>query len=260
MKNILSILAVFLLFSMLANAGVKLEFDNYESGNKEDVETSIAIFTPDNLKIESRSGDSFVSILFDAKKDKMIIVNHSEKNYIVFTKEMIKNLAIQVSSMLETMKQQFANLPEAQRKQMEKMMEGQLGGMNVVYTVEKTGETQKINNWNTTKYNLKANDDLKTQIWAAPISSLGVSMADMAVMEKFSNFSAELMKAVPSAQKDPFSAIYQELKGLPVMTINNTSNMVNELKSVKEYSYLESDFQIPSNYSEQKMPMPGGRQ
>ena len=257
MKNILTILITFLMFLSVSNADIKLEFSTYEKGNSGDSETSIAIFTSNKMKIESRSNDGFVTVLFDGQKDKMIILNHEEKNYMVFTKELINNLSKQVSGMMEQMKQQFANLPDAQRKQMEKMMESQLGSMKISYTVDNTGETKKINNWNTTKYNLKANEDLKSEIWAAPYSTLGVSKSDISILGKFSNFSAELLKAVPSAQKDSFSAIYDEIQGLPVMSINSTNNNINELKSISQFTSKLSDFEIPSDYNEKKIPMPG---
>lgn len=257
MKNIISILVMFVVTASITFAGVKLEFSNYEVGNEDEAETNYTIFTPDKMKIENNSNNGLVTILYNSTKDKMIIVNHQEKNYMVFTREMIKNLKRQISSQMDQFKQQFANLPEAQRKQMEKMMESQLGGMSISYTVDKTGETKKVNSWNTTKYNLKANEELKSEIWAAPFSTIGISESDFSIMEKFSNFSAELLEGVPGAQKDSFSAIYDEIQGIPVMTKSNTTDMINELVSVDQYDATDSDFEIPFDYSEKKMTMPG---
>lgn len=258
MKNIITTLAMIIIALNITLADVKLEFKNYEKGNEGESELNTAIFTPDILKIDNKSKNGKVTMIYNAAKEKIVVIMHDEESYMVMNKEMIVNLNKQVSGMMEQMKQQFANLPDAQRKQMEKMMSAQMGGVSVNYTVTKTGEKKKVNQWNTTKYNLKADDELKSEIWAAPYSTVGIKEADMAAMKSFSGFMGDMLKAVPMVQKDPFSAIYDEIKGIPVRTINATDNTVNELVSVKDYSATEADFAIPSGFTEKKIPMPGG--
>ena len=132
-------------------------------------------------------------------------------------------------------------------------------GIDVEYKLVNTGIKKKINDWNTVKYNLKADEKLMSEIWAAPYSSVGISESDMNVMKSFSNFMKDMVKSVPMAQKDPFSAVYDEFKGVPIKTLNKTSNSVSELVSVKDYTPKDSDFIVPSGYEEKKIPMNGGR-
>lgn len=257
MKNILTTLVFLIIAVNITFADVKLEFKNYENGKENESEIHTAIFTPEMLIINSKGNDGLVTMVYNSAKEKLIMIMHKEESYMVLNKEMLANLNKQMTGMMEQMKQQFANLPNEQRKQMEKMMGAKMGGIDVKYTIANTGEKKKINQWNTTKYNLKANDDIKSEIWAAPFSSVGIKEADMAVMKSFSQFMADMLKSVPKSQKDPFSAVYEELKGIPVKTINTSDNSVSELVSVKDYSATESDFAVPSGYTEQKLPTSG---
>jgi|GEM_PF-2432300 uncharacterized protein DUF4412 len=258
MKNIMTLLAMIIIVCQISIADVKLEFKNYENGKENESETNTAIFTPDKLKIENKNKNGKVTVIYNALKEKITIITENDKTFMVLNKEMIANLNKQMNGMMEQMKQQFANLPDAQRQQMEKMMSEKMGGVNVNYTVKNTGEKKKINQWNTTKYNLNANEELKSEIWAAPYSSVGIKEEDMAVMKSFSEFMNDLLKSIPMAQKDPFSAVYDELKGIPIKTINASDNTVSELVSVKDYSATDTDFDIPTGYTEKKIPMAGG--
>ncbi|MFA7325539.1 MAG: hypothetical protein WC121_02675 [Candidatus Kapaibacterium sp.] len=258
MKNIITTLAMIIIAFNFSLADVKLEFKNYDIGNEAESELNTAIFTPNILKIDSKNKNGKVTIIYNAAKEKIVIIMYNEESYMVMNKELISNLNKQMSGMMAQMKQQLANLPDAQRKQMEKMMSSQMGGVDVTYTISNTGEKKKVNQWNTTKYNLKANDELKSEIWAAPYSTVGINEADMGVMKSFSAFMNDMLKSVPMAQKDPFSAVYDELKGIPVKTINATDNSVSELVSVKDYTATENDFIIPEGYTEQKLPTAGG--
>ena len=258
MKNIITALAMLLIAVNITFADVKLEFKNYEKGNESESEMNTTIFTPDKLKIENKNSNGKVTLIYIASKERIIVIMDNDKTYMVMNKDMITNLNKQMSGAMAQMKQQLANLPEAQRKQMEKMMSSQLGGVDVKYTISNTGEKKKVNQWNTTKYNLKANDELKSEIWAASFASIGIKEADMAVMKSFSEFMNEMLKSVPMTQKDPFSAVYEELKGIPIRTINASDNSVSELVSVSDYTASESDFVVPSGYTEKKMPTSGG--
>ncbi len=258
MKNIITTLAMLIIVMNVAFSDVKLEFKNYEKGNEEESEINTAIFTPEKLKIESNNKNGKVTVIYNAPKEKIIIIMDEEKSYMVMSKELMANLSKQMEGAMAQMKQQLANLPEAQRKQMEKMMSSQMGTVDVEYTLTNTGEKKKINQWNTTKYNLKANDELKSEIWATPYQTMGIDESEMAVMKSFSGFMNNMLKSVPMAQKDPFSAVYDELKGIPVKTINVTDNTVSELVSVKDYTATESDFSVPSDYTEKKLPISGG--
>lgn len=257
MKNILTTLVVLIIAVNITFADVKLEFKNYENGKESESEIHTAIFTPDMLIIDSKSSEGNVTMVYNSAKEKLIMIMHKEESYMVLNKDMIANLNKQMTGMMEQMKQQFASLPDEQRKQMEKLMGAKMGSLNVKYTITNTGEKKKINQWNTTKYNLKANDDLKSEIWATPFTLVGIKEADMAVMKSFSQFMTDMLKSVPKTQKDPFSAVYDEIKGIPVKTINSSDNTVSELVSVKDYSATESDFAVPSGYTEQKLPTSG---
>lgn len=259
MKNLLTTIILFIIAVNIAFAGVKLEFKNYDEGDESNSEINTAIFTPDKLRIENKSKDDVVTIIYNGPKEKIIIIMEKDKTYMVMDKEMLENLGKQMAGVMEQMKQQLANLPEAQRKQMEKMMGAQMGGIDVEYKLVNTGIKKKINDWNTVKYNLKADEKLMSEIWAAPYSSVGISESDMNVMKSFSNFMKDMVKSVPMAQKDPFSAVYDEFKGVPIKTLNKTSNSVSELVSVKDYTPKDSDFIVPSGYEEKKIPMNGGR-
>ncbi len=258
MKNIVTTLAMIIIALNITLADVKLEFKNYKIDHDNESELNTAIFTPEILKIENNNSNGKTTVIYNSVKEKIIILIYNDMSYMVLNKEMISNLNKQMSGMMDQMKQQLANLPDAQRKQMEKMMSSQFGGVSVNYSIKNTNEKKKVNQWNTTKYSLFADDELKSHIWAAPYTSVGIKESDMSVMKSFSQFMNDMLKAVPMAQKDPFSAVYDEFKGIPIRTINATDNSVSELVSIKDYTATEADFAIPTGFTEKKIPMSGG--
>lgn len=258
MKNLLTTIAMLLIVTTLSFAGVKMEFSSYESNEQDKAITNNIIFSNDKMKVENNdSEEGKMSVIFDANKEKLVILKHDEKKFLVISKEMIENLKKQMESMKENMKQQLANLPDAQRKQMEKMMEERMGGKNIEYDVEKTNDSKSINSWNTTKYNLKQDDNIVDEVWVAPMENTGFTKSDFEIMNKFGKFSSELMKINPKAKKNTFSVIYEKIQGIPIMTIDNTTKKVNELKKLEHYNASDSDFDIPNDYTEEKLPMPG---
>ena len=104
---------------------------------------------------------------------------------------------------------------------------------------------------------MKSDGELNSEIWAASFSELNITKNDFLVMEKFVKFTEKMLESVPKAQKDPFSAVYSEMQGLPVKTISANDKHVTELVSISDYSASESDFEIPSDYNEQNLGMTG---
>ena len=258
MKNILITIAMLLLISTLATSAVKMEFSSYDKDNKSNAEENYIILTNDMLKLDNTNTDEGkLSVIFDANKEKFVILKHNEKKYIVISKEMLNHLKKQMETMRENMERQLANLPDAQKKQAEKMMEGRMGKKDINYSVEKTSENKKINNWNATKYNLKEDDNITDEVWVTPIENSGFTKSDFAVIQKFSDFSNEFSKINPKAKRNTFSLVYEKVQGIPIMTINETTNKVSELKKIERYEASDSEFNIPNDYTEEKLPIPG---
>lgn len=246
-------------FTIASFSGVKLEYNYYEGGDESNSSVNSVIMTSNEMLLENNSSDGKVTMLYNSDADKITVVMHSTEMYMILTKKKLESLKKQLNGYMDQMKQQLANLPDAQRQQMEKMIEQQMGGMSKTeYTVSKTGNSQKINGWNTDKYEFKADGSITSEIWATDFSELGINENDFAIMKNFSAFSSSMLDGLPNTKKDPFSAIYEEFKGLPVKTIHKTTNSITELSKVENYDG-KVNFTIPEGYTEQSMNMPGNR-
>lgn len=256
MKNLSVALMCFLVMSVYAFAGIKMEYSQYTDGDKAKAETNTIILTNDKMIMNNNSSeDGGNSAIFDANKDKLIIISHNEKKYMVIDKGTLDNLKKQMNSMKELMKKQLENLPEAQRKMMEKNFG--IGKKKFDYSVNKTNETKTINGWNTSKYNLKLNGEQLSEVWASPIENLGFNESDFTVLKKFANFSSKVMEIVPFKKGNSMSAIFENIEGLPVLSKNSETDETTELKSVTKYTPTSEDFDIPDGYTEQKIPTRG---
>lgn len=246
-------------FTLTSLAGVKLEYNHYEGGDKSKKEKNRVIMTENEMLIENNSSEGKVTMIYNSEADKITIVSHSNEMYMVINKKKLESMKKQISSMMDQVKQQLANLPDAQRKQMEKMYEKQMGGMTKVeYSISKTGNAKKINGWNTSKYELKADGVVTSEIWASDFSEIGIDEKDFVIMKDFSAFSTSMLDALPNATKDPFSAIYDEFKGVPVKTIQKTTNTITELTNVENH-IGSINYKIPDGYTEQSGNIPGNR-
>ena len=259
MFKLLTILVLTIAINFTSFGGVKLEYINYEGDDKTESTTNVVIMTDSEMLIENNTSEGNVTMIYNSELDNITIVNHTNKQYMKFSKKKLESLKKQISGYMDQLKQQFANLPDAQRKQMEKMMEQQMGGMSTIeYSISNTGNSKNINGWSTTKYELKADGSTTSEIWATSFTELEVDENDLKVMKDFTKFSATMLDAIPNAQKDPFSAIYDEFEGLPVMTKNIKTNSITELTSVEEY-YNEVEYEIPNDYTEQSIDLPNRR-
>jgi hypothetical protein len=259
MFKLLTVFVLTIAISATTLAGIKLEYNYYDNNDKFDATTNIVIMTETEMLIENNTTEGRVTMFYNAEIDNITVVNHTNKQYMKFSKKKLESLKKQITGYMDQVKQQLANLPDAQRKQMEKMMEQQMGGISTTeYTVSKTGNSENINGWSTTKYELKADGSKNSEIWATDFNQLDINENDFNIMKKFSEFTATMLDAIPNTQKDPFSAIYDEFKGLPVRTVNIKTNSVSELSRVEQYGD-EIDLVIPSDYTEQSLDLPNRR-
>jgi hypothetical protein len=255
MKNLFATLVCLVVVSCYALAGVKLEYIQYENGDKDEAKSSYMILSNDKIRLDDNTDEGKKTVIFDTSKQKLVVIDHDKESYMVIDQTTFANMKKQIESMKEGLKQQLANLPEAQRKQMEKMMG--IGDVALNYSADKTGETKEINGWNTNKYTLKLNGESLSEVWATPVDNLGFTVDDFSVMKKFGKFFSELAKTLPMKNKNSMSAIVENIDGIPIMTKNIETDEVTELQKASKYTPTSADFDIPNNYTEQKIQMPG---
>ena len=58
-----------------------------------------------------------------------IVVDHSEKTYVVMDEAMVQEMGVKVNAAMEQMRAQLADMPPEQRAMVEQMMQGQMAGM-----------------------------------------------------------------------------------------------------------------------------------
>ncbi len=178
---------------------------------------------------------SGASVIFDAKKGLMYMVDHEKKEYSVISMDLFGG---------ET-KEGAAESDEAA-----KMMQAMGGSVKI--TVTPTDETKKIGDWNATKYNVDMKIMMmasKQELWATEDIKIDYTM--------FNAVSSGMMAQMPG-----FDGIIKEMKqikGLPVKSITRTSGMgggeivtTTELLEYAEKDAPDGVFDIPEGYKKVK--------
>lgn len=190
-------------------------------------DTSIVWLTED--KACSQTGNE-ASVIFDAKKGLMYMVDHEKKQYSVIPMDLFSK---------------GNKEGESKNDEMTKMMQAMVGNMEI--TVTPTDETNKIGDWNATKYNVDIKIAMmpsKQEVWATEDIKIDHTL--------FNAVSNGMMAQMPGFEK--IVNEMKKVKGIPVKTITSTSAMGGEIvTSMNLIEYAEKDapdgvFDIPEGY------------
>ncbi len=181
------------------------------------------------------------SVIFDAKKGLIYMVDHEKKQYSVISMDLFGEGSKEDASRSE---------------EMAKMMEAMGGSMEI--TVTPTDETSKIGDWNATKYNVDIKIAMmpsKQEVWATEDIKIDYTM--------FNAVSSGMMAQMPGFEK--IVEEMKQIKGIPVKTVTRTSAMGGEIvTSMNLIEYAEKDapdgvFDIPEGYKKVEAGMGMGK-
>jgi len=185
---------------------------------------------------------SEATVIFDAKKGLMYMVDHEKKEYSVISMDLFGGGSEEGASKSD---------------EMAKMMQAMGGPIKI--TVTPTDETNKIGDWNATKYNVDITIAMmvsKQELWATEDIKIDYTM--------FNAVSGGMMAQMPGFDK--FVEEMKQIKGIPIKSIIRTPAMGGVIvTTTKLIKYIEKDapdgvFDIPEGYKKVEIGMGMGKQ
>ena len=155
----------------------------------------------------------------------------------------------QITTIMHTQKA-FMVIPAATSKALFSQMSQAMQQAGVSSVPKATGKTDKINGYNAAEYS-SSNGVLKASYWMS---------TDVPNLKAISDALAKFRKGSMADLTKGFSADLSALPGIPVKTEAeiNGQKLVTEIVSATVQTVDPSEFQVPADYREIKMPvMPG---
>lgn len=249
-------LVIFCLFGNLFAGGV-ITIEESRRGktiiNKTYIENNM-------MRIESNyDGELFVSI-FNADKEVLYSVDYKKQSYIMITKKDLEKVGAKLSEVNDLLMEKLKDLPKEQQEMMKKMMGKSMD--NIVkekpdkkYT--RTGKSEKINNWDCDKYEVKEADVLTKEVWVTDWKNSGLQAEYKNVMkgvETFFKFFTDQLGDKVNSKSLTFDFSLAD-KGVPIKTINynpqGEQNGSSLVKEIKEEDIPLSTFMVPSDFKKE---------
>jgi hypothetical protein len=214
-----------------------------------------------DMNADKGSG-SRVSMIFLG--DQFLILEHSDKSYIVMDEAMLDEVSTQISDAMKQMEAQLANLPPEQRAMMEKMMQGQMQGMMGQHNdpaagprIEATG-TGRWQSYDCKNYSVYEGAQKTQDICAATLDQLAGGEEMMQAFRRMAVFITKMTESMPMQSNDGLNPgeLMDQIGGFPVHTIEYENGQVTaeiSLESVTEQDLDEDLFSAPSDYRRQNL-------
>jgi hypothetical protein len=265
-----------------AHAGVVFKLETtYQSGSESQVEESQLFVLSPNLKMgimtgsASSKGEIPDEMIFRGDRKQMIVVQHSEKTYLVIDPETMEKISSQMpkadaemQQAMKDMQKQMAELSPEQRKMMEKMLKDKMppgaavGSERPRPEFRKTHEEKTIDGYPCVRYDVYLGKDKTQELWVTDWKNIKGSKELMSVFKDMSDFYAQMMKSLDkmaggllSPERNPMEDL-ASIDGFPVVTRNYADGKLESetvLKSVAERDLDPADFEAPKGYKLQTM-------
>lgn len=220
-----------------------------------------------NIKIDIQSsehgGDG--EMIYRGDRREMIIVDHSDKSYILVDEARIQEVGEQLSGVEAQMAEAMKNVPEDQRAMVEQMMKQNMPQMMEqpkipVIEVRKTDETGEKEGYPCVKFEV-LRDGIKMQdLWVTEWSNIDGGQDTVGAFESMADFFEDLRSALPAFAQAGDNGSFdqmQRLGGFPVVTTDYADNGSIESESFLRGSRSEeidlASFGPPADYRRHKM-------
>jgi hypothetical protein len=214
------------------------------------------------------SSDSNNVMIYDSQSDAMIVVDHSDKTFMVFDAQAMNQIQAQMAMVKKQMEQQLASMPAEQREMMKNMMQNRMPGVFVEQApvskiMQKTGKTETI-----AGYQCEVTDLLSAGVktrelcvtdWDDISNHQEISTAMLGMMRFFDRMMETLTQNLPINKEMPFAEL-EKLGGFPVKMSAFEGGKLKEtsqLISIKDKKYAADFFSVPKGYKKREM-MPEG--
>lgn len=254
-KNLILALCLLISSTVLAGPGLKLVAQSQTGSLSATPQTTIYINDTQMVLQTEQNGD--FTMMFDANKEEIVIVDHKKKQFSKLGKKELTELSQQLNSMKGFIKAFYKNMPAESQKKFAPLVNGK--DSNITFA---SNGSSNVNGWNTTKYQVSGSDNKKLfDLDIADFSTMGVKQADVAAVKKLSLMLDKYLSGIEAFI--PGASIFSNLnsdknpmftKGIPVKTVayedNGTTGDQFLVTKAEKYNFTLNDFKIPSDYNE----------
>jgi hypothetical protein len=195
------------------------------------------------------------TVIFDAAKQVVYIINMDRKTYTEMTKADIDRLSGQVQGTPAPTAAQLAALPPAQRAQVEAMMRGRGPGAAAAKPEYRKAGTDRVGKWTCDKYEGFQNGQKISEVCTVQPSALGFAEADFAVTRQVADFFKKLVSQNSEQMFSIGRVEDQGFSGVPVKRVFTAAGKesTTELTDVSHQTFADSLFVVPAGFQKQDM-------
>lgn len=259
-KSVAKLFGILFLLSSPSFAGVMMDLVTRNPSGQETDRTNI-FAQSDKIRMDMNANEgnsSRVSMIFLG--DRFLILEHSNKSYMVMDEAMLDEVSTQISAAMEQMEAQLANVPPEQRAMMEKMMQGMMGQHNVPTAgprIEATG-AGRWQSYDCKNYSVYEGAQKTQDICAATLDQLAGGEEMMQAFRRMSVFITKMTESMPMQSSDGINPgeLMDQIDGFPVHTIEYENGKVTaevSLESVTEQNLDQGLFSAPEDYRRQDL-------
>lgn len=216
----------------------------------------------DKMMMSAKDLKGDQSMIFDRAKGTFTMIDHSKKSYMVITKDEMQKMKSQIEEAQKQLEAQMESMTDEQKAQMKELMAKQTSMMGTVETVyTATGESKEVNGWTCKGYKGTKSEKHTKDVWAADLSTLGLTEADVQIMHDFADFISAMSSMTGDKGFWVSSKAANGYEGVPIKIERYEGGKVKStstITSVKKGAIPAGTFDIPTGYKKQSMPMSGG--
>lgn len=218
-----------------------------------------------NMRVDSNEASAQATgILFDGAGKRMVILNDTDKSYMVITSEDMKRMKDSMKAMRAQAQARLKDMPPEQRKRMEAMLD-QMGGGDQKpreYKFEKMGAKKTINGFGCEMYRLKIDGKVHEEDCVAPWGPAAVQKSDFDALKPFfEQMSKDFSGAAGNGGDRDLLERINKAPGFPISRVpieeNGTRGEEEQLKSLKRGAIAGDKFAIPSGFTKKTLPQMG---
>ncbi len=245
-------------------AGTLYRIESRESGS-EQAELNELTVEGKNLKMHAEA-DSDVSMIYRGGSDEMIIVDHSDKSYLVLDRKTVEEMAGMMNDAMRQMEAALANVPAEQRAMVEDMMKKQMGDLGGAEArpepvVSDAGSSDRVDGVSCRWKKVTRDGELDLKVCVGDWDAIANGEELIAAFRGMETFFTSMMDALRSAG-GPMAAMTSGLEqsfmsemmlgdGFPLMTEDYDYGKVvrtSRFLGSETVSVSDGDFEPPSGY------------
>jgi Domain of unknown function (DUF4412) len=211
-----------------------------------------------NGKVRLQSADSGnTTMIYDSATHGMTVIDHDKKRYMHLDVETAAAAGAAVSDAMAEMEKRLAALPPEQREQMKQFMPklpGATGAAMPVVTAERTGKSDSVNGKSCAIVAVAMDGKALGEACVAA-DGLALSAADQQTLRTMFDDMSKMASSVlghGARRGQQFAA----LGGVPLRWTDVETGRVTETRVDTKADIAADSFEVPADYSEQKIEVP----